>query len=133
MSNMFLTPHNVEFNSSQRVVCLIGFHVRGFVKNPDDFRAVKGVWITVMGRRVDAVYWETACDNPDLVALEVQGTAIIAFGWGGVEGRRRAIEQIRRSNVWVNGEIVRNAVMTIQRLVQIDPLNGQSVFVGDAG
>jgi len=110
---MFLTKQNDEFGTSQRVACLIGFHVRGFVKNPDDFRSTKGVWVTVMGRRVDAVFWETACDNPDLVALEIQGTAIIAFGWGGVQGRGRAIEQVKKSSVWVNGEIVRDAVRSL--------------------
>lgn len=133
MSNRFLTPINTEFEPHQRVVCSVGCHVRGFVKNPDDFRSVKGVHVTVMGQRIDAVFWETACDDPDLVSLEIQGTAFLAFAWGGAPGREQAIDQVRQSSVWVNGEIVRDGVMTIERVTQVDPLTGQSVFAGEVG
>ena len=42
MIDSFLTPNKTEFEQHLRVVCLVGFHVVGFVKNADDFRAVTG-------------------------------------------------------------------------------------------
>jgi len=116
-------------SSFTMVVYLIRFSAAGLVRRHHDYPD-NPTKIRILGRDVrDAVFMEVCGGDDEFAAVEVQGTAI-TWGWGDRQGMHDAAQIVKESSVWVHAGkidgIIRDAVISIERVVGCDPKTGST-------